>query len=99
MYFKLFRKTIFAITILLILSFCMPLIAVAFPPDNIRKTEGISSLDLCTKDPSVILHGELIVQEDFYSVHLFTSNSILFENSGYFTASLMPALLDKPPIV
>jgi len=98
MYFKLFRKTLFTITILLILSFCLPLIAVAFPLE-INKTEGISTLDLCTKDPSVILHGELVVLEDFYSVCLFSSNSILFENPGYFTALLMPALLDRPPTV
>lgn len=76
----------------------MPLIAVAFPPE-INKTEGILTLDLCTKDPSVILYGELIVLEDFFSVHTSTSNSILFENSGYFAASSIPVLPDKPPII
>ncbi len=85
-------------TVLLILSFCLPLIAIAFPPE-INKSEGILTLDLCSKDPSVILHGELIILEDFFSVHMFTSNSILFENSGYFTASSIPVLPDKPPIV
>jgi hypothetical protein len=86
------------LAVLLIFTFCLPLLSFALT-FSATKTEGISALDVCTKDSTVILQGELGIPEDFYSVPCISPIRIIPEKEGYFIISLVPALPEKPPLI
>jgi hypothetical protein len=86
------------LAVILIFTFCLPLLSFAFT-FSASKTEGISALDVCTKDSTAILQGEMGISEDFYSVPCFSTISIISEKEGYFIISLVPALSEKPPTI
>lgn len=93
-----FRKISLLATALLILSLCLPLLAGAYPVAKETKA-GLTVLDVCSKDQAFVLHGEMVLQEEIYSVRIYEGKSKLPEHPESCVLNVMDFSLDKPPSV